>query len=355
MPSSFDWIEGGLGTQQRSVSQPDPEGQTVQPPAFSLGTVSILKQCKGMICRPPYLEAQGNESYSAPIPTDDPKAAMDALIRKQSRQYCFLCFEKDQAQFAIDVPLFKPLGPRRYTGVRPRKIGTEESDEAIFRKLIATCYQYQGAWKKWLPFYGITGVEEVYFEFAGRVEECGPSPIRMRTVDISKIQEDMDAIIAMQPSKVEVEFGDACTDMWHNDQCPVRMEVLSEPCIIDRISDARRRKRRLNRLDDLTNCAKRPFEANGKRTLEGMAIDTCIYNFGEVKPTDQIRGIKYTLGWQKDRFRSVLPRSIAWALVGITITWLSVIVWDETKGGWSTAMGFGQLVAACIMLVLAYT
>jgi len=102
----------------------------------------------------------------------------------------------------------------------------------------------------------------------------------MRTVDLSKVRKQLDTIIDMQPDKIEIHFGDPCTDLWHNDRCRVRMEVLSEPCVVDQVSKALERKRRLNRLDDLMTCARKPSEAEGKKTLEGMAIDTCIYRVG---------------------------------------------------------------------------
>jgi len=36
-----------------------------------------------------------------------------------------------------------------------------ESDIDIYRRLVDTCYQYLGWWKRWLPYYGITEVLEV--------------------------------------------------------------------------------------------------------------------------------------------------------------------------------------------------
>jgi len=200
MASSFDRIEDGQGTLQHSAGQPDPERQSVQPLASSLRIVSsivptqqlttfidtfqqVLKHCKGRTHRPPYPEEQANESISARSSIDeDRSAAWDALVGKLALQRCFLCLEKDQGQIALAVPLFKPMGPRAYTRKRPREsatfervcleVGPEESDEAIFRRLTATCYEYQGAWKKWLPFYGITGVEEVYVCYSCLSQAC---------------------------------------------------------------------------------------------------------------------------------------------------------------------------------------
>jgi hypothetical protein len=36
-----------------------------------------------------------------------------------------------------------------------------ELDSDIYRRLVDTCYQYLGWWKRWLPYYGITEVLEV--------------------------------------------------------------------------------------------------------------------------------------------------------------------------------------------------
>jgi hypothetical protein len=116
------------------------------------------------------------------------------------------------------------------------------------------------------------------FQFVGVVERDGTYPIHMTTMEITKVQEGLDQIIAMEPDTIEIEFGDPCTgDGWHSTRCQLRMEHLSEPCILDQVVKARHRKQRLNRLDDLTKCAKHPLEANGMRTLEGMATGSCIY------------------------------------------------------------------------------
>ena len=36
-----------------------------------------------------------------------------------------------------------------------------ESDTAIYHRLVETCFDYQGKWKRWLLFYGITNMQEV--------------------------------------------------------------------------------------------------------------------------------------------------------------------------------------------------
>lgn len=103
-------------------------------------------------------------------------SAMDAPIFERVGQCCFLCLGKRRNQIAIAVPCFRPTKERkrRYTTQRRgsptrrkiyREIGPKErvreSDAAIFERLVSACYEYHSTWRKWLPFYGITKVEEV--------------------------------------------------------------------------------------------------------------------------------------------------------------------------------------------------
>jgi len=54
----------------------------------------------------------------------------------------------------------KAPGGEIYEEPKPREKACE-SDAAIYQRLKETCFQYQGKWKWWLPFYGITNVREV--------------------------------------------------------------------------------------------------------------------------------------------------------------------------------------------------
>ncbi|KIW22666.1 uncharacterized protein PV07_10941 [Cladophialophora immunda] len=49
-----------------------------------------------------------------------------------------------------------------------------ECDAAIFERLQQTCFKHQETWKKWLPYYGVTKVEEVKFHVAGVVKNDNP-------------------------------------------------------------------------------------------------------------------------------------------------------------------------------------
>jgi hypothetical protein len=62
---------------------------------------------------------------------------------------------EDGSQHFVEVP-----GGEIYEELNPREKACE-SDAAIYQRLKETCFQYQGKWKRWLPFYGITNVREV--------------------------------------------------------------------------------------------------------------------------------------------------------------------------------------------------
>ena len=110
------------------------------------------------------------------------------------------------------------------------------------------------------------------------VDNDGSFPIRMTSLNIDRIEAEADKVISMAPDSMEIEFGDPCiNDGWHSSHCQVMMDHLSEPCILDQVSVAQQRQRRLAVLDLLTKCGRSPSEANGLRVLEGMATDSCIY------------------------------------------------------------------------------
>jgi hypothetical protein len=70
--------------------------------------------------------------------------------------------------------------------------------------------------------------------------------------------------------------------------------------------------------------------------------------------TDTVRGIEMVMGWQIDRMKLEVPRFIAWAWFSLAVIWLCVIVWGGRTSDWSTAMAFGQLLAACVGLVIIH-
>ena len=201
MASPFDRIEDGFGIPQHSISQPDPDAQTLQPLAFLLKTVSSFvatqrlaswfnnfqrawRQREKGTRQLMHQRGQTTGSIYVALSTDSRRpAAMKDFLCKHAGECCFLCFEKERSQFAVAVPCFRPTKPRRVRSLKRQDNGrfepvyypTEpketlsECDAAVFERLKATCCECQGTWKKWLPFYGIISVEEVYVRYECRL------------------------------------------------------------------------------------------------------------------------------------------------------------------------------------------
>lgn len=110
------------------------------------------------------------------VQTDPQESKNIPSLQERAGQVCFLCLEShNQGQYAILVPCLRPTKPRRVIKRRGNRAGNSqrtyektipwnnacESDEEIYRRLIDTCYQHLGWWKRWLPCFGITKVLEV--------------------------------------------------------------------------------------------------------------------------------------------------------------------------------------------------
>lgn len=99
-------------------------------------------------------------------------------LRERAGQGCFVCLESHgQRQHAVLVPCLRPTEPRhaRYTRkkttiYKPNSVwdSAGESDCEIYERLLDTCYQHLGRWKRWLPYYGITEVQERYSKVSNR-------------------------------------------------------------------------------------------------------------------------------------------------------------------------------------------
>lgn len=97
-------------------------------------------------------------------------------LRDWAGQGCFLCLQNSKdGQFAVLIPCIKPSRHRRVIGrstlstktptliyeeVQPWETACEP-DSVLWSRIVDTCYQVQGNWKRWIPFYGITEVQEV--------------------------------------------------------------------------------------------------------------------------------------------------------------------------------------------------
>ncbi|EWY79565.1 hypothetical protein FOYG_17311 [Fusarium oxysporum NRRL 32931] len=305
-------------------------------------------------------------------------------LRECAGQGCFLCLESDnQGQYAILVRCRRPTKASHIIGCtrdwdctsNPKPIyeGTMpwdsacESDDEIYRRLIDTCYQHLGWWKRWLPYFGITEVLEVNFQFAGFVEPDGRYPIRMNPIDLKNVSEECERIIARHPTDPYFDLNDIClNDSQHSEQCLIGMQEWSQPCIKVEAEEAEQRRKRLLFLPHLKECARDPARANGLYTLEGLAQESCIYDikgssqvvlplpYQKFQGTAWMRGIHFILGWQTDRMHIELPFRVSCAWFGVASIWLSLVLWRGVGGDWGTAFAFAQVVAASVAIIVTY-
>lgn len=100
----------------------------------------------------------------------------------------------------------------------------------------------------------------------------------MSPVDVEEVQKEADCIISSAPSEFDFEhgYGWLCDGYFHGQKCEMSIDS-SQPCIMDRVKAARQQKRKLGMLHLLKDCAQNPLAANGLRTLDGMAQESCIY------------------------------------------------------------------------------
>lgn len=168
------------------MSEPDTErqvaNQQIVESNISKGAILLraVKYCLNAIhhyvasplCRP-----RDNQKSNNP-PTEWNAHLKESLpLLERAGQCCFLCLSKPLKQFATTVPCLRPTRPRAvkstrtklngaildkvYHKMRPRE-GAHESDADVFERLRWACFEHHGRWKRWLPFYGITRVEEVH-------------------------------------------------------------------------------------------------------------------------------------------------------------------------------------------------
>lgn len=71
--------------------------------------------------------------------------------------------------------------------------------------------------------------------------------------------------------------------------------------------------------------------------------------------TGKVRGIKIIMGWDFKQMTCRLSKPLAWLCLSLLVIWLGIVIWAEKFKDWSTAMAFGQVIAACIILVFVHT
>lgn len=63
------------------------------------------------------------------------------------------------------------------------------------------------------------------------------------------------------------------------------------------------------------------------------------------------RGLQISIGWQHDGIKRFIPFGIAWGILAGSVVILCTVWWMNGTKDMSTALAFGQLVAASIALV----
>ena len=98
-------------------------------------------------------------------------------IPQRTGQCCFICFNiRNREPFAVKVPCWRPTKARRvicevmddqgnilrteYEKVNAQDTAVE-CDTDIYRRLKQIAFGQYGEWTRWLPFYGVTSVQEV--------------------------------------------------------------------------------------------------------------------------------------------------------------------------------------------------
>jgi hypothetical protein len=199
-------------------------------------------------------------------------------------------------------------------------------------------------------------------------------------INVEHRKRELDSMIGQEPSQLELEFGDHCHGEYHEPSCPSTLD--GSPCELEIALWARKQKEALAYLGMFKTCLKYPWRANHYKLLEGIAQDkSLVYDNRSVQLpcpdflnpksdrdldriilsmirdgsrfSAKVRGIKVTMGWDFRPMTSELSKSFAWLCLVLSVIWLGIVVWAEKFKDWSTAMAFGQVIAACISLVVS--
>ncbi|XPS67829.1 hypothetical protein M3J09_000125 [Ascochyta lentis] len=279
----------------------------------------------------------------------------------------FLCIMVGGERYAIQIPCYRPRAKRQifrtkldltngrkkihqYGVILPAETVCE-SDFMIYYKLRQICFEHQGNWKRWVPFYGIVDVREVKIVLTSARKITGLLPVNIQSLDVEKIRQEADNMVASQDPE------DRCWAQYHNQSCQGVMDFYNEPCIEVQIEEAQKRKEYLLDLPLLKEYMQDPISAtahtkDGRSTLEGLAQESMVIDntkLENAKRTDKLPAIEVVLGWQTRRLRSCLPR--VWLV--LALIWIVVVVFGVTLGDWSLSVGLGQLVAASVAILFA--
>jgi hypothetical protein len=67
--------------------------------------------------------------------------------------------------------------------------------------------------------------------------------------------------------------------------------------------------------------------------------------------TQEYPALQISLGWQHDRIKTFIPFGLVWGFLAVSVVVLCTVWWAKGTRDTSTALAFGQLVAALITLV----
>ena len=71
--------------------------------------------------------------------------------------------------------------------------------------------------------------------------------------------------------------------------------------------------------------------------------------------TQEIPGLKISLGWQYDRIKGFIPLGLVWGFLAVSLVFVCTAWWENGTKDTGTALAFGQLVAALIALIFVIT
>ena len=330
---------------------------------------------------------------------------------------CFLCFQSDGIQYTVVVKFAWPgrYVVKRYRKAeakgraksemkttlsqRATYVFKDEGTQAeVMQAIQDALYHQRGIWKRWLWCYEILSAEEIkvshtivrkpvvdkrdkfHFDDVG---ECGRAPIRVTRLEADVIREEAQARIDNKPSSMDYEYDAACWGPpYHTDEC-LQGQDHGVPCLQDRLCEASNRLHGYRMQHWLKECLKNPERAETRHFLEyGLLQESFVYrredvsislspgltlpltanqqvalpsNAEDLNRSEEMRGVYVTTGWNVRRLLLGLRAGSTHALLGVAIIWLGSVLWAGHRGDWSTALAFGQVVAASVTLVLHYT
>ncbi|KAF3003052.1 hypothetical protein E8E13_007063 [Curvularia kusanoi] len=195
-----------------------------------------------------------------------------------------------------------PEGENDTSPPRPKPVidSNYEKDSDIYKKLVAACYQFHGKWKKWIPFYGVVGMQETQFCFNAMTDIQDKFEIHLKPLDLE--------------AHDRLHLSDNLRSL-------LRKTERNEPK--DRHFMSFSMRTSLERYYLLKACALDPMKADRLYfpTLEGMALKKSpILNDNDFKlptgktngsiPTDTLPGFEMALGWQTGRIIHELPANM---------------------------------------------